>query len=406
VALACAVVAWPLALRAADDAAPAPATGYAILHAFQVAEGRAPYGELVQAANGALYGTAYAAGPSSAGTVFRAWPGGKFSVLHAFSVADGQAPAGGLTIGNDGHLYGVTGGGGAYGLGTAFRLTPAGVFTLLHSFGGPAGDGAYPYLGALVLAADGNFYGTTMQGGAHGLGVAFRMTPAGAVTVLHAFSGGVDDGALPRAQLVAGSDGLLHGTTVCGGVPPGVKGCGGTLYTLSLGGAFAITHRFVPGDAPQAPLTEVGGLLYGTTSAGGTAHAGTVFKTTLDGRSFVTVHEFAPSALGLPRTAEGAAPLGKLLLARDGNLYGTTSQGGLHASTDPNGDGTVFRITRAGAYSVVQAFGASVDDGARPYGGLLQGQDGNLYGTTHNGANQSNGTVFRLALPAAQKAPG
>ena len=401
---ACAAIAMPLAAAADPSSQATPAvvaTGYATLHALLQTDGTAPYGELVQAKTAAIYGTTFTGGANDAGTVFR-WAGNKFSVLHAFTIADGQAPAGGVTLGTDGNLYGVTGGGGQYGFGTAYKLTPAGVFTLLHSFGGPVNDGAYPYLGTLAQGADGNFYGTTLQGGAHGLGVAFRMTPAGAVTVMHAFAGGVSDGASPRGQLIAGSDGLLHGTTLCGGVADTGNGCGGTLYNLSLDGAFTITHRFGPADAPQAPLLEVGGALYGTTSAGGAAKAGTVFKTSFDGQTFTTLHEFAPSAYGKPRTADGAAPIGRLMHANDGNIYGTTSLGGINASTDPNGDGTIFRVTPLGVYSVVQSFGASIVDGARPYGGLIQGQDGNLYGTTHNGATQSNGSVYKLALPARQ----
>ena len=403
-AAACAVLASPLVAAADPSAQAIPATtaaGYATLHAFLQNDGTTPYGELVQARSGVIYGTTFTGGANDAGTVY-SLTNGKFALLHAFTIADGQAPAGGLTIGSDGNLYGVTGGGGQYGFGTAFKITTKGVYTLLHSFGGPANDGAYPYLGALAQAADGNFYGTTLQGGAHGLGVAFRMTPAGIVTMLHAFAGGASDGAMPRGQLISGSDGLLHGTTMCGGVADTSNGCGGTLYKLSTSGTFAITHRFGPADAPQAPLLEVGGSLYGTTSAGGVANAGTVFKASFDGTSFTTLHEFAPSAFGKPRTADGATPIGRLAHANDGNVYGTTSKGGVNASTDPNGDGTIFRVTPLGVYSVVQSFGASADDGARPYGGLIQAQDGFLYGTTHNGAMQSNGTVYKLALPARQ----
>ena len=403
-AAACVALALPLLAAAAPSPQAVPAAvaaGYASLHAFLQTDGTSPYGELVQARNGVIYGTTFTGGDNDGGTVY-SLTAGKFALLHTFTIADGQASAGGLTIGTDGNVYGVTGGGGQYGFGTAFKITTKGVYTLLHSFGGPANDGAYPYLGALAQAADGNFYGTTQQGGAHGLGVAFKMTPKGVVTVLHAFAGGAGDGALPRGQLIPGSDGLLHGTTMCGGVAGSTNGCGGTLYTLSTGGTFALTHRFGAADAPQAPLLEVGGFLYGTTSAGGAAKAGTVFKASFDGQTFATLHEFAPSAFGLPHTADGSTPIGKLLHANDGNIYGTTSKGGGNASTDPNGDGTIFRITPLGAYSIVQSFGASVDDGARPYGGLIQGLDGKLYGTTHNGATQSNGMVFTLALPAKQ----
>ena len=390
-----------VALASPPPSAAAAKPAYATLHTFVQTDGTAPYGELVQAASGLMYGTTFTGGAEDGGTVFQVTTGGKTTVLHAFTIDDGQAPAGGLAIGADGNLYGVTGGGGAYGSGVAFRLTPGGAYTLLHSFGGPAGDGSYPYLGALAQGSDGSFYGTTMQGGAHGQGVVFRMTPTGEVTVLHAFAGGSEDGALPRGQLILASDGLLHGATVCGGASNPPSGCGGTLYYLNTsGGNFTISHRFGASDAPQAPLLESDGFLYGTTSAGGASRAGTIFKTSLDGRFFATLHDFAPSALGQPRGADGAAPLGKLVRASDGNLYGTTSKGGINASTDPNGDGTIFRISPLGAYAVVQALGTSAGDGSRPYGGLIQGLDGNLYGTAHNGSTQSNGTVFKFALPA------
>ncbi len=402
VALACAT-SVPLAAvhvgTPAQSVPPVPAAGYTVLHQFQKTDGSAPYGELVQSRDGTFYGTAYESGDADAGTVFKMAPDGTFAVLHTFVATDGIAPATGLTLGRDGNLYGLTGGGGTDGAGTAFKLSPGGQFTLLHSFGGAANDGAYPYLGALVQAADGNFYGTTMQGGAGGAGVAFRMTPAGQVTVLHAFAGGASDGANPRGQLTLGADGKLYGTTLCGGVKNAAKGCGGTLFRLSTKGVFTILHDFSPTDAPQTALTEVGGFLYGTTSAGGSAGAGTVFKMSLDGLSFVTLHTFAPGTIA-SRKADGMAPTGRLLLASDGNLYGSTSKGGLNIVNDPNGSGTLFRITPAGAYTLFQSFGASDKDGTRPYAGLTQGQDGSLYGTTHDGAYQCDGTVFKLALPA------
>lgn len=379
------------------------AAGYAVMHRFQKPDGFGVYGELVQASDGTFYGTGYHGGDGDAGTVFSVKPTGKFpfTVLHTFAATDGIGSATGLALGTDGQLYGLTGGGGAYDGGTAFRISPAGAFTTLHSFGGPDNDGAYPYLGALVQAADGNFYGATQQGGASKLGTVFRMTPTGQVKVLHAFGSAQSDGALPRGGLMRASDGFLYGTTVCGGSAPSTDGCGGTAYRLNpRNGVVSVIHRFSPADAPQATLTESAGFLYGTTSAGGPARHGTVFKIALVGHAFTTLHRFSGGVRASPPDEDGAAPTGRLLLASDGNLYGTTSMGGAHAAIDPNGDGIVYRITPAGGYSVVHTFGASVDDSARPFAGLIQGLDGNLYGAAHNGAYQSEGTVFKLSLPA------
>jgi len=335
--------------------------------------------------------------------VFSVTPAGKFplKVLHTFQTTDGVGSASGLVLGKDGNWYGLTGGGGEFSAGTAFRMTPAGALTTLHSFGAATDEGAYPYLGALVQATDGNFYGVNQQGGAKGSGTLFRMTPAGQVTVLHAFGGGANDGAQPRGGLMQASDGFLYGTTVCGGVKTGAQGCGGILYRVNVKtGAFQLVHRFQPADAPQAPLIESKGFLYGTTSAGGDARFGTVFKVALGTGAFTTLHSFAGGVRAPAPNQDGATPTGRLLVASDGNLYGTTSRGGPNAAIDPNGDGIIFRLTPAGAYSVIHTFGASVNDSARPWAGLIQGKDGNLYGAAHNGAYQSEGTIFRIALPA------
>jgi uncharacterized repeat protein (TIGR03803 family) len=392
------------AFAASAGAAPPPVTaaGYVVMHQFQKPDGFGVFGELVQASDGTLYGTGYFGGDSDAGTVFAVKPASpfQFKALHTFATTDGIGSATGLALGKDGNLYGLTAGGGAYGGGTAFRVSPGGAFLTLHSFGASAAEGAYPYLGALVQAADGNFYGANQQGGSAGLGTVFRMTATGQVSVLHAFAGGNGDGATPRGGLMAASDGFLYGTTLCGGVGTAATGCGGTIYRLNpRTGAVAVIYRFKPADAPQATLTESAGFLYGTTSAGGAGKFGTVFRIALVGHAFTTLHAFAGGVRGKPANADGAAPTGRLLAASDGNLYGTTSLGGANAAIDPNGDGIVFRVTPAGAYSIVHTFGASVNDSARPFAGLIQGADGSLYGAAHNGAYQSEGTLFKLALP-------
>ena len=380
---------------------PVTAAGYVVLHQFQKPDGYGAYPELVQAADGTLYGTGYFGGDQDAGTVFSIKPTGQFAfaALHTFATSDGLAPATGLALGSDGDFYGLTAGGGAGSAGTAFRISAGGAFTTLHSFVA-AQEGAYAYLGKLVQAADGNFYGANQQGGPAGFGTLFRMTPAGQVSVLHAFAGGAADGATPRGGMMLASDGFLYGTTLCGGVARKTNGCGGTLYRLNpRNGVTNLIYRFGPSDAPQAALTELDGFLYGTTSAGGDSRHGSIFKLALAGHAVTTLHSFAGGVRAASPNGDGAVPMGKLLVASDGKLYGTTSQGGANASTDPNGDGIVFRITPAGVYSIVHTFGSGAGDSARPYAGLIQGRDGNLYGVAHNGAYQSEGTVFRLALP-------
>jgi uncharacterized repeat protein (TIGR03803 family) len=140
-------------------------------------------------------------------------------VLHSFgssSSGDGIQPNIRLIFGSDGNLYGTTTNGGASGLGTVFKVTPAGAETVLYSFAEQPGDGNNPE-GGLVQGSDGNFYGTTAFGGANDLGIVFKLTPDGVETVLYSFTGSPDDGSRPIGNMVEGSDGNLYGTTSNGG---------------------------------------------------------------------------------------------------------------------------------------------------------------------------------------------
>src|SRR6267378_3149959 len=138
----------------------------------------------------------------------------RLDVLAAFGPAGPQNPQAPLIQGTDGNFYGTTANGGAFSAGTVFQLTPAGTLTVLHEFAGGT-DGAAPVAG-LIQAADGNFYGTTSQGGASNAGTVFQLTPAGTLTVLHEFAGGTD-GAAPVAGLIQAADGNFYGTTTQGG---------------------------------------------------------------------------------------------------------------------------------------------------------------------------------------------
>ncbi len=395
---------------AGNATAPATAVGFKRLHAFagdDGHEGFGPYGALVQASDGDFYGTAFYGGPEDfrcncavGGTIFRMTPGGAFTMLHGFLDADGTGPSGGLTIGRDDNFYGLTTGGGDYGGGTAFRVDASGNFALLHSFGGPVGDGGQPYLGALALGSDGNFYGTTSRGGANQRGVLFMMTPAGLVTVLHAFAGGAADGSTPRGSVMFASDGNLYGTTLCGGANEIPSACAGTVYRYSATAGLRVLHSFDAGSgvgagyAPQATLTELNGFLYGTTSLGGDAGAGTVFRLPLDGGALATLHTFGGGVGAIAPNGDGRAPTGRLVLAGDGRLYGTTSNGGANHVVHPEGDGTIFSVGRDGSYATVFAFGASLADGSHPVAGLVKATNGTLYGVTESGNSNFTGLAY------------
>ncbi|MGO8671772.1 MAG: choice-of-anchor tandem repeat GloVer-containing protein, partial [Capsulimonadaceae bacterium] len=289
-----------------------------------------------------------------------------------------------------GNFYGTTYFGGSAGCGTVFRITPAGVVTILHSFndGTVANDGEYPAAN-LLLGADGNFYGTTEYGGWSGSGTAYKVTTSGTVTILHNFSDGSvpDDGANPWAPLIQAFNGVLYGTTNAGGA-----GGNGTVFSMSTSGAETVLYSFAPitgtidGTDPNAVLLGSDGNLYGTTSAGGSAGFGTVYQLTTAGSETI-LHNFSDGTVAY----DGANPQGALIQANDGDFYGTASEGGV-------GGGAAFRMTSSGTFTILHAFGdgSLTNDGLNPGGGLVQGIDGAVYGTTASDLAFASGTVYRL----------
>jgi uncharacterized protein (TIGR03437 family) len=280
----------------------------------------------------------------------------------------------------------------------AVSLLPAQTYTFLGSV-----DGAtLSYPNAIIRATDGNFYGTTLAGGANGQGVVFKATPSGAVTTLYSFCAlpNCADGQDVHAGLVQGSDGNFYGVTVAGGVnsqPEGVDSPG-TVFKITPGGALTTLHSFalngLEGYAPMATLIQAtDGNFYGTTAFGGGNVAtyltsGTVFKISPSG-SFSVIYNFCAQA----KCADGAFPIAALLQGADGNFYGTTTEGGA------NGDGTIFKLTPGGALTVLHSFGGA--DGSIPEGPVVQSADGSLWGTTNaggpNGGVRGDGTLFKLA---------
>lgn len=279
-----------------------------VLHFFQGGDdGGVPMTHLVQSSSGSLYGTTAAGGSYLSGTVFQIASTGQESVLYDFGAAgpaDAVAPAAGLILAADGNLYGTTALGGSSNKGTVFSATLAGTETVLASL--PGGAGGETPTQALVQASNGNFYGTSSTGGLtearcpSGCGTVFQITPAGAFTVLYEFGGNADDGVLPSSALIQASDGNLYGTTQAGGSGPCSAGCG-TVFQITPGGVETVLYSFRGADdgaAPQAALIQGSdGALYGTTSAGGEFDQGTAFSITLPATETV-LHSFGSPATG------------------------------------------------------------------------------------------------------------
>jgi uncharacterized repeat protein (TIGR03803 family) len=299
-------------------------------------------------------------------------------VLHPFTGADGAFPSASLMRAGDGNFYGTTPSGGAFDHGTVFRMTPAGVVTVLYSFTGGV-DGDSPFA-AVIQATDGNFWGTTYSGGSFGFGTVFRMTPAGVLSTVHAFASGAD-GANPRAPLIQATDGNFYGTTQLGG--PRNRG---TFFGMNFAGTIFFRYAFsggLDGAFPYAPVIQASnGSLYGTVYAGDFSTFGRVYRFA-GGTSVTVVHTFTSGA-------DGANPLAPLVEGADGNFYGTTRFGGAFNL------GTAFRMTPSGAVTVIKSFSGGAD-GATPDTGLIQQSDGNLYGTAKAPAGTSaHGVVFTL----------
>lgn len=394
-----------------------PAQTFTTLVNFDFTNGEFPLGmDLVQATDGNLYGTVQAGGAHGVGTVFKMTTAGVLTTIYNFcsegTCTDGEAPFAGLVQATNGDFYGTTDAGGAYGGGTVFEITPDGTMTTLHSFCVPAAcaDGAGPWAG-LVQATNGNFYGTTGRGGANLDGTVFEITPAGALTTLYSFCALAlcADGLGPVSGLVQATNGGLYGTTQEGGTSEYPNG---TVFEVTPTGALTTLYSFCAQTHctdgafpyPYAALVQANnGDLYGTTLDGGASGAGTIFKITPAG-TLTTVYSFCV----LANCADGAAPYTGLVQGSDGNLYGTTYGGGI-------GYGTVFKISPGGTLTTLHSFCAEKNsdgyctDGSYPQAGLTQDTNGKFYGTAYTGGSSTNcegdggcGTLFSLSvgLPA------
>ena len=350
------------------------------------------------------------------------------TLLHSFgdgTVANDGTLPNDLTLGKDGNFYGTCFDGGSTqtagdlssGYGTAFKMTPSGIVTILHNFGdgSVANDGAGP--NDLVQGADGSFYGTTQYGGstqtagnpASGYGMAFKMTAAGVVTIMHSFGDGsvVNDGHAPSGALVQGRDNNFYGVCYEGGstFTPGQPYSGnGTVFKITLSGTEIVLHNFDDGTVTNdgyGPTTALvvgtDGNFYGVCQGGGSLNYGAAYKVTPAG-AVTILHDFG---VGVGQV-DGVYPSAPLTLGTDGNFYGVCFDGGSTENADPNGIGygTIFKMTPSGTETTIHncGDGTVANDGIYPYATLTRGADGNFYGTNEAGGanNNGNGTVFKI----------
>ena len=451
--------ATPQAVPATNAATPATIINE---HIFTALNGQTPSTDLVIDGAGSAYGTTQSGGTNGAGTIFRVGADGTVSTLYNFGTvgnaagnsADGNTPIAGLLAAPDGLFYGTTTQGGANNYGTFYSFNPStGALTTLASFD-PSTTGYYS-TAALVTDGAGNFYGTTQYDGNPGYGTLFvYRTATGTLTDLAGFDY-YSTGRYPQGRLLFGADGNLYGTTA-GGVN------NGTVFQFNvttnvLTAVFNFNNYDTYGYSPEGGLVADGaGNFYGTTEYDGANGEGTVFELTEDTTTIPPT--FTPSVLySFTGGTDGGIPQGALIFGVDGNLYGTTSEGGavddgtvfqlvlaaqpppaagtapraatvfgalntLHAfdyadgvepagtlATDAAGDlygtfpygnsasGGVFKLTAtatAGQYSFADLYQFQAPDGNQPLAGMTLGADGNLYGTTQYGGPNGDGTIF------------
>jgi uncharacterized repeat protein (TIGR03803 family) len=330
-----------------------------------------------------------------------------FTTLASFDGTNGSLPYASLVQGLDGNLYGTTADNGSpNNHGTVFSITSVGTLTELYSFCALANcaDGTTPTTG-LVLGTDGNFYGTTQFGGANcessttfGCGTVYKISPEGTLTTIYSFCSiaKCKDGQQPSAALIQATDGSFYGTTYEGGVKCPLAG---TAFKITPQGSLTTIFSFCrpsssssTGKNPVTPLVQgTDGNFYGTTSEGGLHNKGTIFQLTPDGH-LTTLYSFCMVETHPPVCSDGQHPSG-LIQGADGNFYGTTESGGPYISRKLGGRGTIFKITPSGTFATLYNFCSQTNctDGATPVAPLVQASDGSFYGTTQNGGKTSCG---------------
>jgi uncharacterized repeat protein (TIGR03803 family) len=380
------------------------ATKFKVLHTFHGKDGSFPTGTLVRDSAGNIYGTTSGGGTGGCdgygcGTVFKMNKVGKEIWLYGFKGTSQIDPTAGLLRDASGNLYGTTENGGKItktcggvqggGCGTVFEVDKNGKATVLYKFKGTP-DGYFPQA-LLVNDPESNLYGTTYLGGANGLGAVFKVSTNGKETILHSFAGPPDgggDGAFSYVGVIRDSEGNLYGVTSGGGTYGA-----GAVYEVSAAGAETLLYSFSGGSDGSDPdsvlLLDSQGNLYGTTADGGNSECG--------GTGCGVVFKLSPQSGGhwaesvlysfcsLENCTDGEEPAtGPLLRNSKGNIYGTTLFGGTYRNCNGDACGVVFKLDPSGKETVLHSFTGGAD-GAFPYAGLTRDSSGNLYGTAWQG---------------------
>ena len=357
------------------------------LHTFSTMDGFNLQNTLIQASDGNFYGTTSSGGTNLQGSIFRLAPDGTLTTLFSFGGVVGTGPQAPLVQGIDGYFYGTTTTAtNGSNDGTVFKIAPDGTLTTLHVFSGT--DGLAPVT-ALIQGADGNFYGTTSAtSDPSSGGTAYQITPDGVFTTLHVFSSA--EGDHPSA-LVQGSDGNFYGTTAYGGTDlSGSTNGGGTVFKMAPDGTLTTLYvfNFFQNPDPSGALVQgIDGNFYGTTTMSDFNGPGTIFQVKPDG-TFTTIHTLT--------IHEGFGP-SPLVQGKDGSLYDTTG----FNPNEAEAGGTVFKVTTDGAYTTLHTF--TLNEGS-PTHDLILAADGNLYGTT---SEFTSALIYKVALntPGADGSP-
>ena len=342
-------------------------------------DGRSPAAGMIIDSAGDLYGTTQLGGTTGEGVLYKLDAGGQETVLYSLGGGGGGAlPDAGVIRDSAGNLYGTTNAGGANNGGVVYKLDSAGQETVLYSFLGGT-ERANPFAG-VIGDSDGNLYGTTYYGGPANMGTVYKLDAAGKETVLHTFAGGTDGG-YPLAGLIRDSAGNLYGTT-----------SEGTVYKLDASGNFSVLYGFTSGADGGRPYAGVildsAGNLYGTTYDGGVGEWGTVFRLDTSG-NLTALYSFTGAD-------DGGLPEAGVIRDSAGNLYGTTTYGGTANAgvvykLDPAGNETVLYSFTCADDGCAPTAGVIMDPAGNLYGTTLFG---GRYGNGHNGS----GVVFKLEL--------
>jgi uncharacterized repeat protein (TIGR03803 family) len=343
----------------------------------------AAFSAIAQGRDGRLYSTTGGGGTHNAGAAYAITTSGSLSKLYDFAPYPAPSgPASGLTLGTDGFFYGTTTTGGAHLLGTVFKLSDTGLFSDLWDFGNNVDDQGNPQA-PFVLGADGNLYGTADAAYNGQFGTAYRISPKGVMKLLHTFNG--TECTTPYGMIL-GLDGNFYGVCRAGGAHNM-----GVIFKMTTAGKVTGLHVFAgypsDGSQPVGGLAQANdGTIYGTTFAGGTQNAGTIFKISPNGSGYAVLHNFDRTL----DVNDGIQPLAALALGTDGNVYGTTWKGG------KQNDGALFRMTPSGQYSTLYSFCSvgGCKDGSLPQTGMIQHTNGKFYGATQSGGQIVNGGEF------------